>query len=188
MFSLINRILSSRSGSRRLLLSIVTLILSIYALILMVTPLAQSHLVLVQCHQLVVQVDSHPFVRITHLLTNLVTHSLANSHTNLLREPLKKPPGISDLFRKGGGSRPIRNPYFDLVSEDPMLTGSLFQENDQVFRWLRKYFNQYWVFTDEIKIRVSDWARPPPFRNKSEIPGFFLKGSLTSSLSNILLR
>merc|ERR1712105_254449 len=58
-----------------------------------------------------------------------------------IKGTLKKTPGISDLFRKGGGSRPIRNPYFDLVSEDPMLTGSPNQANEQIFRWFRKCFS-----------------------------------------------
>ena len=63
--------------------------------------------------------------------------------TNCLREPFKKKnPGISDFVRKGGGgSRPIRNSYFDLVSEDPMLTGSPNQENEQVFRWFKTCFS-----------------------------------------------
>ena len=50
-------------------------------------------------------------------------------HEDLIREPFKKNPGISDLFQKGGGSRPIRNPYFDLACEDSMLTGSPNLEN-----------------------------------------------------------
>ena len=62
--------------------------------------------------------------------------------SNELREPLKKTQEFRICSEKGG-SPPIRNSYFDLVSEDSMLTGSPNQENEQVFRWLRRYFSQY---------------------------------------------
>merc|ERR1712074_414711 len=53
---------------------------------------------------------------------------------------------------KRGGSRPIRNPYFDLVSEDLMLTGSPNQENEQVFRWFKTCFSDE---NSQIKLKNS---------------------------------
>ena len=54
---------------------------------------------------------------------------------------LKKNQEFRICSQKGGGSRPIRNSYFDLVSEDSMLTGSPNQENEHVFRWFRTCFS-----------------------------------------------
>ena len=105
-------------------------------------------------------------------------------YQNIIREPLKKTQEFRICSEKGGGSRPIRNPYFDLVSEDPMLTGSPNQENEQVFRWFRTCFSDE---NSQIKKKLS-------IKIKSETPiregglgvsdqirnswGFLLKGSL----------
>merc|ERR1712105_102902 len=41
--------------------------------------------------------------------------------------------------------------------------------------------SQHWVFTDQIKIRVSDWARPPPpFSEQIQNSWVFLKDSLNN--------
>ena len=61
------------------------------------------------------------------------------------------------------------------------ITETCSEPPKNLFIFLIWRHSQHWIFTDQIKIRVSDWARPPPpfsaqIRNSWV---FFLKGSLT---------
>ena len=73
----------------------------------------------------------------------------------------------------------LRNPYFHLVSEDPMMTESPNQANEQVFRRFRTCFSvensqiiqqQYFVYQNKIR---NSYRGVLEFLTKSKIPGFF---------------
>ena len=90
-------------------------------------------------------------------------YSFTTKHLYIKKPFNKKTQEFRIWSQKGGGaSRPIRNPYFDLVSEDPMLTGSPNEENEQVFRWFRTCF----IVENSQIIQQNSWV-------------FLLKGSLT---------
>merc|ERR1712105_265464 len=49
--------------------------------------------------------------------------------------------------------------------------------------------SQHWVFTDQIKIRVSDWPRPPPlFGTNPKFLGFFLRVPLDNMTARAYIR
>ena len=84
-------------------------------------------------------------------------------------------------------SRPIQNPYFDFVSEDPMLTGSPNQENEQVFRWFRTCFSdensqikQKKILSIKIRSETPIGGGSWSFGPNPKFLGFLLKGSLIS--------
>ena len=71
--------------------------------------------------------------------------------SNIFREPLKKTPGISDLVRNSK-TPPIE--VSDLILIDKIFVVVLFGNQNKGFRL---------------------GETPPPFWNKSKIPGFFLR-------------
>ena len=96
----------------------------------------------------------------------------------------KKPRNFGFVPKRGGGSRPIRNSYFDLVSEDPMLTGSPNQENEQVFRWFKTCFSDensqlklknFFVYQNKIR-NSNRGGGSRSFGPNLKFLGFFFEG------------
>merc|ERR1712105_298158 len=71
--------------------------------------------------------------------------AIVQDYSKKVREPFnKKTPGMSDLL------------YLAIFN-----TETCSETSKNLFICLIWRASQHWVFTDQIKIRVSDWARPP---------------------------